>query len=123
MAPYLVLAALLLGCLCFGKLRKLEDKSKDEPVLTEHAKVHAKSEHGQIRHIPSAKYIHFYVSERDTVVTCQVPTGVWEYLPKNDWGTLYHQGGTFFSFQRDCDGEIVSLETHGTIHDIYWRGR
>ena len=76
MAPYLIFITLLLVCFGFGKLRHLEDKSKDESVLIEFAKVHAKSKHGQIQKIPSAKYMHFYVPKRDTVVVCKVPTGV-----------------------------------------------
>ena len=67
--------------------------------------------------MPRAKYIHFYIPERDTVVVCKVPKGVWEYLPKNDWGMLHHQGGAFFSFQRDC-GEVVDAEKYRDIWEI-----
>lgn len=119
MAAFLVLAACALTGLCFWRLHSLQDNSKNEPALTEHAKVHAKSEHGGLRDIPSAKYIHFYVPERDTVVTCKVTNGIWNYLPKNDWGMLHHQGGEFFSFRRDCDGELVELKGYSTVWDIY----
>lgn len=120
---------ILIRYLATIKLRNLEDSPKNEPILTEHARLHAKDEHGAVYHrysfkavLPSAKYIYFYIPERDTVVVCKVPCGVWEYLPKGDWGMLCHQGGKFFSFQRDCDGEIVSPETHSTIYDIYQGG-
>lgn len=123
MKPYLTFAGVfLLSALAgFGswRLQNLQDKSKDEPVQTEHAKVHAKSEAGRYRRVPPAKYIHFYIPERDTVVVCKVPQGIWEYLPKNDWGMLCHQGGTFFSFRRDCDGELVELKDYSTVWDIY----
>lgn len=119
MLPFLAFAACVLAGLCFWKLRNLQDNSKDEPVLTEHAKVHAKSEYGGLRDFPAAKYIHFYVPERDTVVVCKVTDGIWNYLPKNDWGMLCHQGGRFFSFRRNCDGELVELKDYSNVWDIY----
>lgn len=119
MAPLLVFAACALAGFCFWKLHHLQDSSKDEPILTEHAKVHAKSEHAGFRGVSAAKYIHFYVPERDAVVTCRVPDGIWHYLPKNDWGLLCHQGGAFFSFCRDCGGELVELKDYSTVWDIY----
>ena len=119
MAPFLVLLACVLIALLYWKLHNLQDNSKDEPILTEHAKVHAKSEHGGLRGVPSAKYIHFYVPERDAIVICKVTEGIWHYLPKNDWGMLHHQGGKFLSFRRDCDGELVELKDYSTVWDIY----
>lgn len=120
MVPFLALAACTLAAgLWSWKLHHLQDDIKGEPVLIEHVKVHAKSEHGQMRGIPSSKYIHFYVPERDTVVVCKVTDGIWHYLPKNDWGMLHHQGGAFFSFQRDQDGELVELKDYSTVWDIY----
>ena len=127
LAPILALAACALAGLLFWKLHNLQDNIEDEPVLTEHAKVHAKSEHGRLNRrlmgIPAAKYIHFYVPERDTVVVCQVTDGIWHYLPKNDWGMLHHQGGKYFSFRRDCDGELVEPRDYSTIYDIYRGGK
>lgn len=122
MNPHLAFAGVLaLGALLgLGrwKLQNLHDSVKGEPVLTEHAKVHAKSETGGYRRSPPAYYLYFYVPERDTVVVCKVPKGIWEYLPKNDWGMLYHQGGAFFSFQRDCDGEIIDPESYAQIWEL-----
>ena len=122
MKLYLVFAGVFIfsALVSFGvwKLQNLQDKSKGESVQTEHAKVHAKSKSGGYRRVPPANYIHFYIPERDTVVVCKVPQGIWEYLPKNDWGMLYHQGGTFFSFRRDCDGAIITSETYTQICDL-----
>ena len=125
-----VLVLLIAGLLIHlfqWRLRNLEDKSEHEPILTEHARLHAKDEYGAVYSrysfkatIPSAKYLYFYIPERDTVVVCKVPKGIFEYIPKGDWGMLCHQGGMFFSFQRDCDGEIVSPETHSNISDLYY---
>lgn len=120
--PFLTFAGVLVLSVLLGfgkwKLQNLHDNVKGEPVLTEHAKVHTKSEAGGYRRSPPVFYIHFYVPERDTVVVCKVPKGIWEYLPKNDWGVLHHQGGAFFSFQRDCDGEVVDPESYIQIWEV-----
>ncbi|MCI9311285.1 MAG: DUF2500 domain-containing protein [Lawsonibacter sp.] len=96
----------------FGhRMDNLHDRSKGEPVLTEKARLHAKEEYGKYGGI---KYLNFYIPERDTVVVCKVPDNIWTYLPKGDWGMLCHQGGTFFSFTRDCNGEVITANTiHG----------
>lgn len=95
------------------RMDNLHDKSKGEPVLTERARLHAKDEYQSSKY-GTTKYLDFYIPERDTVVVCKVPYNIWIYLPKGDWGVLCHQGGIFFSFTRDCDGEVITANTiHG----------
>ena len=99
------------------RMDNLHDKSKDEPVLTEKARLHAKDEY-RSGYACTTKYLNFYIPERDTVVVCKVPDNIWTYLPKGDWGVLCHQGGIFFSFTRDCDGEVIAANTiHGNSLD------
>lgn len=77
--------------------RRMSDKVNGEPLLTEEALVHAKSEHGtKYDHI---YLIHFYIAARDDVVTCEVPYEIWRDLEMKTRGTLTHQGGMFYSFE------------------------
>ena len=98
------LGALLLGSLLF---HNCVDKSKGEPLLTEEALVHAKSDH--VTRYTSFYLIHFYIAARDTVVTCGVPEHVWHRLKKGQRGLLCHQGGTFYSFE--YNGELLCEAT------------
>ena len=69
------------------------DNSDNEPLLTEEALVHDKSEHCR------CYIIHFYIADRDTVVNCEVPRSVWHDIPKKTRGSLTHRGGQFRSFE------------------------
>ena len=73
------------------------DASDGEPVLSEEALVHAKSEHIGLY------IIHFYIAARDTVVDCEVPYELWQGLEMKSRGTLTHQGGKFYSFETKDD--------------------
>lgn len=76
------------------------DKSKNEPILSETALVHAKSDHSWPRKRYDSFYvIHFYIANRDAVVDCEVPEKIWRSLEKGTHGTLCHRGGEFHSFQ------------------------
>ena len=82
------------------------DKADGDPLLTEEALVHAKSEHVGVY------MIHFYISARDTVVDCDVPYEIWRELKKGQRGTLSHQGGQFHSFvNRDCGESLCTSKT------------
>ncbi len=98
-----------LGALLFGSLlyRNTVDKTKGEPLLAEEALVHAKTDHSN--RYSSFYTIHFYIAARDTVVTCGVPEQIWHLLKKGQRGILCHQGGTFYSFERN--GELLCSET------------
>ena len=98
-----------LGALVLGGLlcRNAVDKTKGEPLLAEEALVHAKTDHSN--RYNSFYTIHFYISARDTVVTCGVPEGIWHRLKKGQRGILCHQGGTFYSFE--YNGELLCEET------------
>ena len=78
------------------------DKSAGEPVLSEEALVHAKTESSD------CFIIHFYIAQRDTVVNCEVPDQIGKHLKKGWRGTLCHQGGKFFSFEHE--GEMICTE-------------
>jgi len=78
------------------------DKSEGQPILTEEALVHRKT------NSPDCYIIHFYVAARDDVVNCEVPYSVGRYLEKGWHGTLRHQGGRFFSFEHE--GEMICEE-------------
>ena len=69
------------------------DKSNGEPILTEEALIHAKSEHC------GCHIIHFYIAARDTVVDCEVKPSLWRELELKKRGLLTHQGGKFCSFE------------------------
>jgi hypothetical protein len=79
-------------------LRKnYRDPIDGQPLLTEEALVHDKSDH-------TTKYnriniIHFYIAARDTVVNCEVSYEIWRDLAMKSRGTLTHQGGKFYSFE------------------------
>lgn len=107
-----VVLALLFAAMCWLSYRKdhFQDQSDGESVLTERARLHAKSEHSVMRGC-RAYYLHFYIPERDTVVVCKVNVSIWKYLQKGDWGALCHQGGTFFSFQRG--DELIEDKIYG----------
>lgn len=75
------------------------DKSEGQPILTEEALVHAKTDSLE------CYIIHFYIAERDEVVNCEVPQSVGRYLEKHWRGTLCHKGGKFFSFEHE--GEVI----------------
>ena len=83
--------------------RNLTDQSENEPLLKEEALVHAKSTYPARQH--DYHIIHFYISDRNTVVDCDVRPEVWKKLKKGQRGTLCHQGGKFYSFA--CDGTIL----------------
>ena len=83
--------------------RVYTDKSDGEPILTEEALIHAKSEHC------GCHIIHFYIAARDTVVNCGVPEEVWYRLEKGQRGILCHQGGSFYSFE--YNGELICEDT------------
>lgn len=78
------------------------DKAEGNPVLSEEALVHAKTDS------PDCFIIHFYVAARDEVVNCEVPYQIGKYLEKGWRGTLCHQGGKFFSFEHE--GKIICEE-------------
>lgn len=87
----------LLACLVNVLRRRLRDKSHGEPLLTEEALVHDKSDY---RVFYSNIYvIHFYIPARDTVVDCEVPFDRWQSMEPKTFGTLTHQGGKFYSFE------------------------
>ena len=73
------------------------EKSEGEPLLTEEALIHAKSEHC------GCHIIHFYVAARDTVVDCEVKPSLWRELELKKRGLLTHQGGKFYSFEPQND--------------------
>ena len=78
--------ALVLLCLVRLALRNSRRRDSNEPVLTEEALVHRKSDF-------TTRLQTFYFE-------------IWEQLNKGDRGTLCHQGGTFLSFTRE--GEVFS---------------
>lgn len=91
---------------------KFSDKADGEPLLTEEALVHAKSDHGtEYDHI---YIIHFYIASRDTVVNCEVPYEIWRDLEMKTRGTLTHQGGRFYSFETKdamyCEESLYALD-------------
>ena len=96
--------ALVLLCLVRLALRNSRRRDRKEPVLTEEALVHRKSDF--TTRLQTFYFLHFFVAQRDMVVDCQVPREIWEQLNKGDRGTLCHQGGTFLSFTRE--GEVFS---------------
>lgn len=73
------------------------DKSEGQPLLAEEALVHAKTDS------PDCYIIHFYISTRNEVVNCEVPYQIGKYLQKGWRGILHHQGGKFFSFERESE--------------------
>ena len=86
-----------------GLLRdKLSDPVEGQPLLTEEALVHAKSDYGS-GYDPIC-VVHFYIAARDTVVNCEVSRELWQSLEMKSRGQLTHQGGAFHSFQ--TNGEI-----------------
>ena len=77
--------------------RKMSDKVDGEPLLAEEALVHDKSDY--TRRYGCFYVIHFYVADRDEVVTCDVPYEIWRDVEMKSRGTLTHQGGKFYSFE------------------------
>ena len=78
------------------------DKIKGEPIRSEDALVHAKSDHSwPLERYDSFYVIHFYIADRNTVVHCEVPEKIWLQLEKGQRGELCHQGGEFHSFQTE----------------------
>lgn len=113
--PFLELSLLIAGVLISALLyRNAVDKSKDEPVIAEEALVHAKTEHSN--RYNGLYIIHFYIGARDTVVNCDVPYEIWNYLEKGRRGILCHQGGRFYSFE--SNGEMICQETVPPIDPV-----
>lgn len=98
------IAALVFSCLLY---RSSVDKSKGEPLLSEEALVHAKTDH--VHRYDSFYIIHFYIAARDTVVDCSVPREIFHRLKKGQRGILCHQGGLFYSFE--SNGELICEDT------------
>lgn len=84
---------------CFGAWyrRRLHDKVEGEPLLSEQALVHAKSDYST--RYSDIRVIHFYIAARDTVVDCDLPYWLWKDIPMKSRGILTHQGGKFHSFE------------------------
>ena len=99
--------ALVLLCLVRLALRISRRGDSNEPVLTEEALVHRKSDF--TTRLQTFYFLHFFVAQRDMVVDCQVPREIWEQLRKGDRGILRHQGGTFLSFTRE--GEVFAPDS------------
>lgn len=95
------------------------DESKDQPIQTEEALVHAKTDSLE------SYIIHFYIAERDEVVNCEVSRSVGQYLEKGWRGTLCHKGGKFFSFEHEgemiCEGKgLFPSDTLWDPSDLLW---
>ena len=88
------------------RIQNLHDPIDGEPILIEKARVHTKSSYRYSDSLSSVVYyIGFYVPERNFVVECKVHKSIWKRLNKGDWGFLCHQGGFFFSYNRN--GELI----------------
>jgi len=102
----LMLTLIAFAVVLFLAWRGWMERNSDQraPVLAERARIYVKETHTGGRFAPPDCYLYFFIPERDTVEECRVSAHIYDCLKKGDWGILTHQGGQFYSFQRN--GEI-----------------
>ena len=103
----LIIGAALASCLivwdyCYGIDPLGQSKSAGEPTLSEQAFILERRYLRKNRYF-NHYYLDFIIFTRNTSVTCEVSKSLYLALKEGQGGILTHQGGEFYSLQRNGD--------------------